>query len=152
MKIFLADGRIGNQIFQYLFLKTIQDNNEKIIVSGFEELREVFQLNDFININKNNRWIRALLFRICKPILNFLSDKKIISSIVIKHEKVLNNYIRESTTFNSIHGIVKRITFVKLGFFQSEIFFDKSLTNNLKFKEIFLMNAAELLNSIPNNS
>ena len=42
MKIFLADGRIGNQIFQYLFLKTIQDNNEKIIVSGFEELKEVF--------------------------------------------------------------------------------------------------------------
>lgn len=71
MKIFLADGRIGNQIFQYLFLKTIQDNNEKIIVSGFEELIEVFQINDFININKNNRWIRALLFRICKPNLNF---------------------------------------------------------------------------------
>ena len=123
MKIFLADGRIGNQIFQYLFLKTIQDNNEKIIVSGFEELREVFQLNDFININKNNRWIRALLFRICKPILNFLSNKIIISSIVIKHEKIFNNYNRESTTFDSIQGIVKRITFVKLGFFQSEIFF-----------------------------
>ena len=74
MKIFLADGRIGNQIFQYLFLKTIQDNNEKIIVSGFEELREVFQLNDFININKNNRGMRALLFRICKPILNYLPN------------------------------------------------------------------------------
>ena len=151
MKIFLADGRIGNQIFQYLFLKTIQDNNEKIIVSGFEELIEVFQINDFININKNNRWIRALLFRICKPILNFLSNKKIISSIVIKHEKVLNNYIRESTTFNSIHGIVKRITFVKLGFFQSEIFFDKYLANSLKFKEVYLITATELLNSIPNN-
>ena len=151
MLIFLGDGRIANQIFQYLFLKTIQDNNEKIIVSGFEELIEVFQINDFININKNNRWIRALLFRICKPILNFLSNKIIISSIVIKHEKVLNNYIRESTTFNSIHGIVKRITFVKLGFFQSEIFFDKYLANSLKFKEVYLITATELLNSIPNN-
>jgi hypothetical protein len=40
--IFLADGRIGNQIFQYLFLKTIQDKNEKIVISGFEELREIF--------------------------------------------------------------------------------------------------------------
>ena len=53
MLIFLGDGRIGNQIFQYLFIKKIQDNNEKIIVSGFEELIEVFKINDFININKN---------------------------------------------------------------------------------------------------
>ena len=151
MKLFLADGRIGNQIFQYVFLKTIQDNNEKIIVSGFEELKEVFEINDFINFNKNNRWLRLFLFSICRPILYFLSDIRVISSITIKHETILNNYSRESTTFDTIQGIVKRITFVKLGFFQSEIFFDKSLTNNFKFKEIFLMNAAELLKSIPNN-
>ena len=54
MLIFLGDGRIGNQIFQYAFLKTIQDNKEKIIVSGFEELKEVFEINDFINFNNNN--------------------------------------------------------------------------------------------------
>ena len=151
MKIFLAEGRIGNQIFQYVFLKTIQDNNEKIIVSGFDELKEVFEINDFINLNKNNRWIRFCLFRICRPVLHFLCDIKVISSIVIKHETILNNYSRESTTFDSIQGIVKRITFVKLGFFQSEIFFDKSLTNEFKFKKIFLIKAAELLKSIPNN-
>ena len=49
MKIFLADGRLGNQIFQYVFLKTVQDNNENIIVSGFEDLSEVFKINDIIN-------------------------------------------------------------------------------------------------------
>jgi hypothetical protein len=58
LKLFLAEGRIGNQIFQYVFLKTIQDNNEKIVVSGFDELKEVFEINDFINLNKNNRCIR----------------------------------------------------------------------------------------------
>ncbi|SVA70316.1 uncharacterized protein METZ01_LOCUS123170, partial [marine metagenome] len=111
MLIFLAGGRIGNQIFQYVFLKTIQDNNEKIIVSGFEELKEVFEINDFINLNKDNRWIRFFLFRICRPVLYFLSNKRVISSITIKHETILNNYSRESTTFDSIQGIVKRITF-----------------------------------------
>ena len=151
MLIFLAEGKIGNQIFQYVFLKTIQDNNEMIIVSGFEELKEVFEINDFINLNKNNRWIRFFLFRICRPVLHFLSDIRVISSIVIKHETILNNYSRESTTFVTIQGIFKKIIFVKLGFFQSEIFFDKSLINNFKFKEIFLMNAAELIKSIPNN-
>lgn len=151
MKIFLADGRIGNQIFQYLFLKTIQVNNEKIIVSGFEELREVFQINDFINLNKNNRCVRALLFRICKPILSFLSDKKIISSIAVKKEKMLENCIRESTSYDTKQGIINRVTYVKLGFFQSEVFFDKSFTSNLKFKETYLTKSSELLNCIPNN-
>jgi hypothetical protein len=151
LKIFLADGRLGNQIFQYAFLKTIQKNNEKIIVSGFEDLKEVFEIDDFININKNNRLLRFILFRICGSILYFLSDKKIISSIVIKHEKVLNNYIRESTTFDSIQGIVKKITFIKLGFFQSEVFFDNYLANSLKIKKKYLITATELLNSIPNN-
>jgi hypothetical protein len=149
--IFLADGRLGNQIFQYAFLKTIQKNNEKIIVSGFEDLKEVFEIDDFININKNNRLLRVIIFRICGSILYFLSDKKIISSIVIKHEKVLNNYIRESTTFYSIQGIVKKITFIKLGFFQSEVFFDNYLANSLKIKKKYLITATELLNSIPNN-
>jgi len=151
MLIFLGEGRIGNQIFQYVFLKTIQDNNEKIIVSGFEELKEVFEINDFINFNKYNRWIRFILFRICRPILYFFSDIRVISSITIKRETILKNYSRESTTFDSIQGIVKRITFVKLGFFQSEKFFDKSFTNNLKFKEVYLIRAAKLLNTVPNN-
>ena len=91
MLIFLGDGRIGNQIFQYVYLKTIQDNNEKIIVSGFEELKEVFEINDFINFNKNNRWFRYFLFRICRPILYFLSDIRVISSITINYETILNN-------------------------------------------------------------
>ena len=129
MKIFLSDGRVGNQIFQYVFLKTIQVNNEKIIVSGFEELREVFELNDFININKNNLGLRVLLFKIFKPIISMLSDKNIISSITVKKEKLLDNCIRESTSYDTKQGILNRITYVKLGFFQSEVFFDKSFTS-----------------------
>ena len=149
MKIFLADGRLGNQIFQYVFLKTVQDNNENIIVSGFEDLREVFEINDIINLNKKNRLVRILLFKICKPILNLLTNKKVISSIVIKQETVLNCYKRESTTFDSIQGILKRITFIKLGFFQSEIFFDEKSAKSLKFKEMYLIKAKEILSGIP---
>ncbi|SVB18997.1 uncharacterized protein METZ01_LOCUS171851, partial [marine metagenome] len=80
-----------------------------------------------------------LLFKICKPILNLLTNKKVISSIVIKQETVLNCYKRESTTFDSTQGILKRITFIKLGFFQSEKFFDEKYAKSLKFKEIYLI-------------
>ncbi len=46
MLIFLADGRLGNQIFQYLFLKKIQKNEEKIIVSDLDDLLNVFEIKD----------------------------------------------------------------------------------------------------------
>ena len=148
MKIFLADGRLGNQIFQYVFLKTIQSNNEKIIVAGFENLKEVFDVEDFINLNKKNRWVRSFLFRLTKPILTFLSDKKIISSVAIGHEIGLEKYRRESTVFTNTKGFLKNITFVKLGFFQSEKFFEKNIAKSLKIKSNHVKNANDFLETI----
>lgn len=152
MKFFLADGRLGNQIFQYVFLKTIQKNNEQIIVSGFEDLKEVFEIDDVVNLNKKNRWIRAFLFRICKPLFNLFSDKSIISSILIDHEEVLEKYRRESITFSKSKGFFSFITFVKLGFFQSEKFFDEKIAKKLKIKDKYLVEADMFLNSISKNS
>lgn len=148
MIIFLADGRLGNQIFQYVFLKTVQKNSEKIIVSGFEDLKEVFEIDDIINLNKENRWIRNFLFRICNPILNFLADKSIISSISIVHEKVLDKYRRETTKYTKQNGLLNFIYFVKPGFFQSEKFFDKSFTKQLKIKDIYLKEANKYFQGI----
>ena len=88
MKIFFADGRLGNQIFQYVFLKTIQENNEKIMVSGFEDLKKIFEIDDIVNLNKKNKWIRGVIYRILRPALNFLADREIISSISINYEKI----------------------------------------------------------------
>ena len=152
MIVFLADGRLGNQIFQYVFLKTIQKNNEKIVVSGFEDLTEVFEVNDFININKKNRSIRGFVFRVCKPVLHLLSDMRLISSIAINHEKVLEGYRRESTTYVEQKGVFDFITFVKPGYFQSELFFDKSLIQQLKIKDIYLKETRTYLQSISKDS
>lgn len=148
--LFLADGRLGNQIFQYVFLKTIQRNNEQIITSGLEDLEEVFGINGIVNLNKKNKWIRGFLFRICRPLLNLFADKNIISSVSIDHEEVLKEYRRDSTTFTKSKGFFSFITFVKLGFFQSEEFFDEKITTKLKIKDKYLKEASEYLNSIPN--
>lgn len=150
MMIFLADGRLGNQIFQYVFLKTIQKNNERIVVSGMEDLKKVFEIDNIINFNKKNRWIRAFLFRVCKPILYFLSDKRIISSISVNREKILDKYTRETTSFTEQKGFFNFIIFVKLGFFQSEEFFDTSVINNLKIKNKYLGQADNFLFSCKN--
>jgi len=153
MIIFFASGGLGNQIFQYVFLKTIQKNNEKIIVCGFDELLNVFELNDntIINIPKKNKWFRRLVYKIFDPICNKLSDFRFISSVDVKIEKILGKYIRESTETCKINGLIKNINFVRLGYFQSEKFFNKELVKNLKIKEKFILKAREFLKPYENN-
>jgi hypothetical protein len=152
MILFLADGRLGNQLFQYAFLKTIQTNNEKILVSGFEELIEVFEIKGIININKKNRLLKFLLYTLIKPILNFLSDINIFSSAAVQYEEVMGEYRRESIEVNRNQGYLRSLTFVKLGFFQSEAFFDKEVVSPIKIKNNYIDAANKFLGDIPKNS
>ena len=38
--------------------------------------------------NKKKKWLRGFLYRVMRPVLNFLADKKVVSSIAINNEKV----------------------------------------------------------------
>ncbi|NOR69041.1 MAG: hypothetical protein GQ532_05000 [Methylomarinum sp.] len=152
MIIFLADGRLGNQLFQYAFLKAIQRRKEKIMVSGFEELNEVFEVNDIIRINKKNRWIRVIVFRMIRPVLIFLSDYKIISAIKIVHEKILDNFRRETKKTIKTNGLFDVVLFVKLGFFQSNVFFEENDIKHLEIKKKYKDCARQNIKSIPLDS
>jgi len=147
MIIYLGDGYIGNQIFQYVFLKTIQKHHESIIVSGFRNLKEVFVINDIKNINQENRWVGVIL-RIVRRVLLFLSDQKIISSITINREKILGKYEREAAAFSATDGMLKNITFVKPGFFQSESFFKEETVSKLQIKNKYTSEANRVLSGV----
>jgi len=152
MILFLSDGGLGNQLFQYAFLNSISKKDEKIIVFGFDDLKEVFEISNIVNLEKKNRWIRFFFNRIMKPILTFLSDKKIISSISINHKKVLDKYRKETTTYKKEIGFFSSFVFVKLGFFQSEEFFKKDIVNKLKIKNLYKDKANDFLKIIPKNT
>lgn len=149
MIIFIANGRLGNQIFQYQFLKTVQKNNEALVVSGFTDLQNVFEINDIINLDKKNRWLRAFSLRVLQRIFIFLSNKKLISSIEVKHKQIFGKYFTESTALKTTFGAIKSLKFVKTAYFQDESFFDKNIASKLKIKNIYLDKAAKILNSIP---
>jgi hypothetical protein len=149
---FIADGKLGNQIFQYVFLKGIQKHNESIFVARCDELKDVFELDQIKVINSRNRLVNSFFLRIATPVFNFLSDKKIISSISVKQERVLEFFTRESTTYTKTKGILSFFTFLKLGFFQSELFFQKDFAEKLLIKEKFQAQADEFLNRVPQNS
>ena len=137
MIIYFNSGQLGNQIFQYQFLKKIKSQNEIIITSKCEYFL-IFEYlkKDYIFLNKYFR----VLFR---NIFKFLSKLKLISSIVQKKETIngesvfIDDYIINK-------GFFKTIKIVE-GFYQSEKFiFEKP-----KIKKVYIEKKENFFRNIP---
>lgn len=151
MLIFIASGRLGNQIFQYMFLKNIQQRKEHIVAGGFDQLKEIFNVDAITIIPCQTLWMRKFVYILLNNLLTFLSNKKIISSIKVNHEPVLK-YKRETCSYTYQKGLFSFIKFVHLGFFQSEAFFKQEDTKHLIIKAQYLTEAKDLLNKIPKDA
>ncbi len=149
MICFISVGRLGNQLFQYAFLKSIQKNREKVITIGFDDLEKVFDMNGITNISQGSRWRNFFFRRICKSILLYLSDRGVISSIFVDKEVLEGGYIREVTSFSRKKGFFSGFCFVKQGFFQSECFFNKEDILHLQIKKKFEDRALSFLKPVP---
>ncbi|MCX7999565.1 MAG: alpha-1,2-fucosyltransferase, partial [Leptospiraceae bacterium] len=154
MIFFIASGRLGNQLFQYAFLQTIKKEREKIVVYGFDELLEVFDgLQDIFPVRAKSKISKFLLYqfikRFVKPFIYFLVDIKVISSLQVDYEYLLEKYRREKTSYTIKHGLLKNVLFVKEGYFQSEKFFKKECIKSLKIKEEYISKAKEFMSNIP---
>ncbi|MGL1935254.1 MAG: alpha-1,2-fucosyltransferase [Fibrobacterales bacterium] len=156
MVFYKADGRFGNQLFQYSFLKTIANKNELIFTMGFDECAGVFESIEIINAEKKNNILGKVYYKLLNkvfyPLLKFFAGYKIISSIKIDHEIVNEVHKRECKSFTKTKGLISRIRFVYGGFFQSESFFDCGATSSLVIKKEFVKRANDILLDCPKES
>ena len=56
MIICFRNGRLGNQIFQYAFLKNIAKKKERIVLVGFSELKLNFETKNTIFLFSSVFW------------------------------------------------------------------------------------------------
>ncbi len=136
MIIYFRNGRLGNQLFQYSFLKKISKKNEKIILVGFSELKENFYTKNVIYLF-SNRFLKKLMFPNFDKynldrIFSFFSLRVIPNLYlfkIIEFDEDNNNY----KILNKI-SIFKNIYFVKNFFAQTDKYIDKKKIDELKFK------------------
>lgn len=156
MILFFSSGRLGNQIFQYAFIKKIQLYDEKIIVVGFEDLLEVFEIDDIFNFSKRNRIFRGIIYKILVPTFNILSNIRVISQICVDYDipKGFENFTprRESISFTQKKGLLKCLRFIKLGYFQSEKFFNPDIVKSLVIRSKYLTAAEKFFKEIPKDA
>jgi len=146
MILFLSDGRLGNQLFQYAFLNTIAKDNEKIIVVNMEQFIDTIDIkNPNFRHKKLGRYTMFFVKKIFKPyILKALVSLKFIS--YIKQDR---NQTSALPSFSKIKGILP-ITLIETNFFQSEDFFDKNKVN-FSIKEKYIQEAKDFLAQVPRN-
>jgi len=147
MLIFLADGRLGNQIFQYMFLKTISKKNERIVCLNMKMFFETFDF-DKCNIWHTSDKYMCYLFRkliiplllrpLCKlGVINYIEQKRDV------HLRGLPDWVEKK-------GLLTNIRYVNTDFFQSEYFFDaeRISSSNLRIRDGYLSDARQFLSNI----
>ncbi len=173
MIIFLSEGGFGNQLFQFAFLATYAEKNEKIIVWGFEDLTSIFEVKDkrffifsvedeilkFLPKVFPSKFRRVMKYRILlglikygfvRKTLKILAKSKVISYVSLKKEKICENTYRETTDVVFSRGFISSIKYVGPYFFQSEKLFRKDVLNNLRFKAEYVRKAKEFVSAYKN--
>ena len=146
MVFFFGDGRLGNQLFQYLFISSIGNKIHTIISYNFEDILELFDsIQNVINIR--NKYIRFLIRTFFLPILDFLVKTKLISSYKVNTYDE-TGFIVPDVTFSKTKGLLP-IIYIYPCFAQSEIFFKQDAAKNLMIKKSYLEKAEEFLAAIP---
>lgn len=142
MILFLSDGRLGNQLFQYAFLNTIAKEGEKIVASNMEQFVDQFDIDNinFKHLSLGKYW-KFLIKKFLKPFLMFCVLLKLIG--YISQDKTATSSL---STFRTKKGLLL-ITLVETNFFQSENFFDKSKVD-FQIKDRYLKEAKSFLSQI----
>ncbi len=150
MILYFAQGRLGNQIFQYLFLKKISKPKELFVTSGFEQILSLFEISDrIVNINRTKFFLRNFV-RVLSLFFKILSYAGLVTSYKLKKETIIvegKKYKREGTELVFKKGLLTNIKYVFQGYFQSEVFFDPNTAKQLKIRKQYLEAAQEFLSS-----
>ena len=148
MIIFISDGRLGNQIFQYSFLKTISKKDEIIVFLNMEMFFKTFDVDRHGIWHITNKYIGFFLKNIIVPLmLTPLYKTRIINLL----EQKKDIHLRPLPDWSETRGLLPFIRYVKTDFFQSEIFFDKTLVSDLKIKDTYMENARQIISGISEN-
>jgi hypothetical protein len=168
MIVFLSEGGLGNQIFQFAFLASYAEKNEKIIVWGFEDIKSLFDVKDkrffifsiedkileLLPKNFPPKLKRALKYRVLlgmiryglvRKVLEVLAKSKIISSVSLKTQKICEDTYIEFPEVVFSEGIISSVKYVARYFFQSERLFRKDVLKNLEFKEKYVKEAEKFI-------
>lgn len=105
MVIFLEDGRLGNQLFQYLGLRQYYPNH-LLVIFGFNDLKNIVNVRNTIILK--SRFFKNIIFlSIARYILEFLSILRLISRDTEFNRDIDFSIIKSNGLFNRFRWLSK---------------------------------------------
>jgi hypothetical protein len=150
--ISFSEGGIGNQLFKFAFIDSVRKGDEFVVLMGYDDLRNVFDVPRHISISMTSRFVRMAVNRFIRPAVNLMSDMRIISTVRIDTEDVLGGYARELDSTTKTQGLIKAISYHRSGFFQCERFVPSNFWEVVSIKKKFLLQANKILDELPHDS
>jgi len=141
MVIFFANGRLGNQLFQYCALRNLP-HADPIIAFGMDSLSQHFDGHCLMGDSATSRLIRKMFQRLGPQRLGSLARR--IRLLTLAEERALEGQI----TFSITPGIVKRLAFVPTSYFQAENLVSNRSVGALKLKRNIVDCAASKLDRL----
>ncbi|WP_319960691.1 alpha-1,2-fucosyltransferase [Methylomonas defluvii] len=142
----MADGRLGNQIFQFAFLTGFAKKNEIIFCINMKRFFDAFDCDSGNVINCCNRYVIYLMRQVVIPyLIRPLANLRVFGYVEqVKYEDGIPH-----ASYEYKKGGVP-LSFVNTDFFQSESFFNlDSFCNKVKIKAQYLTTASQFLSDIP---
>ncbi|QWD92031.1 alpha-1,2-fucosyltransferase [Polynucleobacter asymbioticus] len=137
MIIFLGNGRLGNQLFQYSYLKK-EFPGERVILIGFDDVAELCEMLNTLVIPQ--KYFGKIAYRFFRGAIALLGLSRLISSI---QESPSSSEFKLTKKY----GIFSKIILIRDSFFQHELF-TNSLPLNLEIKTVHQKKAQFLITQI----
>lgn len=146
MIFFFGHGRLGNQLFQYSFIRSVEEKQHRIITCNFQDMVGLFDSIPKVT-NIRNRVLRKLVTRLAVPLLEFLAQKGLITSYKVNAYNE-GGFVVPDITYEKNEGLVP-IVYIYPCFAQSEAFFRKNVVSKLAIKRHYEDSAKNFLAAIP---
>jgi hypothetical protein len=147
MHIFFGDGYLGNQLFQYAFIK-YKLKPRFLVTTNFFPLLNLILTDKNINIlNIKNKYLVFFFRKFFIYLLILSSYLRIISFISLRTERYKGTVIEKKNLIKK-RGLLP-ITFIFPHFFQNRIFFSESLKNKIRFKKKHVVLSEKFFSKIP---
>jgi hypothetical protein len=135
----IGGGRLGNQIFQYAFIKKIEPLKTTILGANLENLKELFEIEDNLILIPDNKIIKYIIWKFGRGFLRILGKIRLFDYYEQEYKNThLDKYIHKK-------GLISSIKIINFGYYQSEMFFRKDIKNKLIIKRKYLNEAMKII-------
>jgi len=138
MIVFMESGRLGNQLFQYAALRTLRAADERLVLPGFDALRDVFVNPEAAFACGSRSFVFRILGRLRAPLERVLARH---AAVTVIDETFDNDRCR----VRIVPGRIRALRYCATAYFQSETLFDDGVAEKLRMRPELVERARQTL-------